>query len=204
MKLCVLNKQNNPDLIVFFSGWGTDKSIFRSVEADNYDIIMFFDYREFSMPDFDFSGYKNIYLIAWSMGVLMSQILKLNYAKKIAINGTSLPVNDNFGIPEKIYDLTINNFNDTTKRKFAQKIGMNSELTRTNEELKEELIKIKEFQKSADYKPLNFDKAIISTEDKIFPYKNQKAFWQNQNVEIKELKANHYIKFNSWSEVLNV
>ena len=204
MKLCVLNKQNNPDLIIFFSGWGTDENMFKSVSPDNYDVIMFCDYREFSLPDFDFSGYKNIYLIAWSMGVLMSQALELNYAQKIAINGTSLPVNDNFGIPEKVYDITINNFNDTTNRKFAPKIGMNYELTRTNEELKEELIKIKEFQKSADNNLSNFDKAIISTEDKIFPYKNQKAFWQNQNVEIKEFEAAHYIKFNSWSEVLNV
>ena len=62
MKLCVLNKQNNPDLIIFFSGWGTDENMFKSVSPDNYDVIMFCDYREFSLPDFDFSGYKNIYL----------------------------------------------------------------------------------------------------------------------------------------------
>ncbi|MBQ3640338.1 DUF452 family protein [bacterium] len=203
MKLCALNKQNNSDLIVFFSGWGADVNMFKTMKADGFDVIMFYDYSDYFVPNFDFSNYKKIYLIAWSMGVLMSQVLELNYDKKIAINGTLLPVHDKFGIPEKIYNLTINNFNDTTKSKFSKKIGLNCELTRTNDELKNELIKIKEYQQLCSNSKIKFDKAYISINDKIFPYENQKLFWTMKNTEITTIDANHYIPFSSWKEILN-
>ena len=62
------------------------------------------------MPRQFFQKYKNKYLISWSMGVMISSIFGLKLGKldkKIAINGTIKPIDDNYGIlkimPIKLY-----------------------------------------------------------------------------------------------------
>ena len=87
-----LNRENNEKLIVFFNGWGMDECVVNHLQAENYDVLMFYDYNRLE-TDFDFSvlnAYSKKYLIAWSMGVYVSNLfyetLK-NFDKKIAIAG---------------------------------------------------------------------------------------------------------------------
>ena len=82
------------------------------LKFENYDVIMLYDYRNLDMDfsTFDFSKYEKKYLIAWSMGVFVSNYFKEvfnDFNKKVAINGTGLIIDNNFGIPKKIYQITL-------------------------------------------------------------------------------------------------
>ena len=207
MKYEWLNKQNNKDLIVFFCGWGGGKNCI-SLNFQDSDVLMFYDYRTFEPINFDFSSYGKKYLIAWSMGVFVCnyyrEIFK-NFDEFIAVNGTQKPIDDNYGIPEKIYNLTVDNFNELSCKKFVSKMSANLSAdeycTRSIEELKAELIAIRDLKIE---KLLNFNKAIISAQDRIIPAKNQLNWWQEQKVAVKEVAAPHYIfdLYKNWGDLI--
>ena len=208
MKFKWLNKKNNNNLIVFFSGWGSSSDCIK-LQALNYDVLFIYDYRTFDPINIDFSDYEKKYLIAWSMGVFICNYYYeqfKNFDKIIAVNGTQKPIDNTFGIPIMIYDLTINNFNKLSCSKFIKKmssdLNMEDYCTRSIEELKQELISIKNL-KTKHF--LHFDKAIVSEKDKIIPSKNQLNWWQNQNVRIEQLEnAPHYIfgLYKNWSDLI--
>ena len=47
-----IKKENNPRLLLFFAGWGSDERLFDRPVADGYDYLLCFDYRS---PDFDYA-----------------------------------------------------------------------------------------------------------------------------------------------------
>jgi biotin synthesis protein BioG len=203
-----LNRNNNKKLIVFFNGWGMNEKIVSNLAFEDFDVLTFFDYRTFEMPDFDFSIYEKKYLIAWSMGVYVCNVFydKLkNFDRFLAINGTQNPIDDNFGIPVLAYNMTIDNFNELTCKKFMKKISSVVDLsefnTRSLAELKQELISIRDL-KAKQY--LSFNKAIISNKDRIFPYKNMVNFWQEKKVQIIEKDGYHYLfdQYKNWGDLL--
>ncbi|EAJ8996606.1 DUF452 family protein, partial [Campylobacter lari] len=111
MKTYFLHKnENSSNLILFFSGFCSHFSHFSHLKSDE-NVLMVYDYSDFNF-DIDLTKFKNITLIAWSMGVCVaSKILKdIKFDKKIAINGTNLPINDEFGIKEAIFRLTMKKF----------------------------------------------------------------------------------------------
>ncbi len=208
MKYNWLNRENNSKIIVFFNGWGMDDYVIKHLKSENFDILSFCDYESFEDINIDFSIYSEKILICWSMGVYIANLYYekfKNFDRFIAVNGTQKPIDDKWGIPIAIYDLMIDNFNETTVSRFMKKMTLSDELvsykSRSDEELKNELISIKKLNPD---KYLKFDKAIISKKDKIIPAKNQLAFWQEQGVKIKEKDLPHYI-FNTcsfWSDLL--
>lgn len=203
-----LNKNNNDSLIVFFNGWGMDDKIVSHLDYTNFDVLTFYDYESFEIQSFDFSLYSKKYLIAWSMGVFVCNYFYetfCNFDKYIAVNGTQKPIDDEFGIPKKIYDLTVNNFNELSCAKFMKKISssvdLNSYKSRSNEELKNELIAIRDL-KVENY--FSFNGAIVSDKDRIIPTQNQINFWSKQGVSIKSVTGAHYIfdKYKKWGDFL--
>ena len=157
-----------------------------------------------------------INLIAWSMGVFTAYLLRdklPKFSKKIAINGTPYPVDDEFGIPTKPFLLTLRHAKTGLEGKFYQNIFDTKEeferylttpVKRTIEnrenELKSLYQRIKTSENSYEH---YYDKALISTRDKIIPTKNQVNFWQN-NAEIEMLESGHfpYYNFKSWNDIL--
>ena len=105
-----LNKKNNDNLIVFFCGWSFDYKPFESLDFGENDILVVFDYTNIEAFDIDLSEYQNKQLITWSMGVYVACFLR-NYLPdfdlKIAINGTPFPIDNEYGIPQKTFDLTL-------------------------------------------------------------------------------------------------
>ena len=87
MKLFFVNNNKNK-LILFLTGWGCDEKQFQRLVSIDYDVLIGYDYSNLDI-DFDFSKYKEIYLLTFSAGVfvagLISDRLPL-FAKKIAIN----------------------------------------------------------------------------------------------------------------------
>ena len=208
MKINWLNKNNNSKLIVFFNGWGMDEKVVKHLSYNDYDVLAICDYNEIKPIDFDFSKYSEKSLICWSMGVFIANLFYEQFNEFdniIAINGTQKPIDDNFGIPKNIYNLMIDNFNEQTVSRFIKKMTLSDVLsdfqTRNNDELKQELISIKRLKPN---KYLTFDKVIVSTKDRIIPYKNQLNYWQTTNSTIIEKDLPHYIfdKYKNWSELL--
>lgn len=203
-----LNKNNNKALIVFFNGWGMDERIVSHLDCYGYDVLSFFDYRNFNIDEFDFSSYELKTLIAWSMGVYVCnnfyEVYK-DFDRLIAVNGTQKPIDDNYGIPKKVYDITVNNFNELSCLKFMKKISSDVDLknycARITDELQNELVSLRNLKVS---KLLKFDKAIVSTKDKIIPCQNQLNYWNNNGVKVTETDGSHYIfnRYSSWESLL--
>lgn len=211
-----LNKQNNSKLIIFFAGWSFDENPFKFLACENFDVLIVYDYSTIDENIEKFTSYKEINLIAWSMGVFVAYLLKdklPKFNKKIAINGTPLPVNDEFGIPVKPFLLTLRHARTGLEGKFYQNIFDTKEefekystmsVKRSIENRETELKSLYDKIRSAEINYNRFyDKALISSRDKIIPTKNQINFWQN-NAEIEMLESGHfpYYNFKSWNEIL--
>ena len=210
-----LNKQNNKKLIIFFAGWSFDYKPFEFLKSEDFDILMAYDYSDIStnIPELE---YDEINLIAWSMGVFVAYCLREklpNLSKKIAINGTLFPVDDEFGIPEKPFLLTLRHAKTGLEGKFYQNIfNKKEEFERYMQAPVERSIENREIELKSLYGVIKqsniiynyfYDKALISSYDKIIPTKNQINFWQDK-ISIEMLESGHfpYYNFESWNDIL--
>ena len=198
-----LNKKNNKQIIIFFNGWGMDECVINRLNVENYDVVMFYDYNNLEI-DFDFSTlneYQSRHLVAWSMGVMVATLFDINYETKTAINGTLIPIDDKFGIPHKIYNLTLKGFSPKGAERFL-KTMFNEECEipvpqREYENQKSELVALTEYKSNMNFK---YTRIILSDNDKIIPTKNQSAFWNMEpNLVSGHAPFNH---FQFWSELL--
>ena len=197
MKSFWLNKQNNKNLIVFFTGWSFDYHPFEHLTCENYDVLFVYDYNDLTVPQDlkELSNYENKNLITWSMGVFAAYQLKelfKDFNSKIAINGTTTPVDDNFGIPVKMFELTLKHAQKGLEGKFYQNIFLTENefekyktqpVKRSIENRVAELENLYNFIRSKiDMGYENFyDFAIVSDSDKIIPPKNQTASHKKNN-----------------------
>ena len=182
MKYKWLSRKNNQKLIIFFNGWGMDEFVVNHLQAEEYDVLMFYDYNSLTI-DFDLKTlgrYSEKYLVAWSMGVMIATLFNIDYVSKTAINGTLKPIDDNYGIPKRIYNLTLRGFSPKGAEKFIKNMFDNEkeasllQIYRDFDGQKSELDALTHYQAKEDFK---YDRVIISSEDKIIPTKNQTAFW---------------------------
>ncbi len=203
MKYKWLNKKDNKKLIIFFNGWGMDECVVNHLEPDNYDVIMFYDYNTLQ-TEFDLKSiniYPEKYLIAWSMGVMTATLFDIDYVSKTAVNGTLKPIDDKYGIPNKIYNLTLKGFSPKGAEQFIKNMYQDFSgyiyPKREFENQKTELEALTHYQANPNFK---YNRIIISACDKIIPTKNQSAFWGIEpNTEGGHAPFN---LFKKWSELL--
>lgn len=223
MKSYWLNKTNPQTfkkLIVFFAGWSFDYNPFLSIKADDFDILMLYDYNDLDLPEDinEISKYENKTLIAWSMGVFVAPKFKniLNdFDKKIAINGTQTPVDNDFGIPVKMFELTLRHAEKGLSGKFYQNVFLTeeeyeryskSEVQRSVSNRVSELENLYNLIKND--KNINtedfYDMALVSDYDKIIPPKNQIASHKTNNVSTITIPYGHfpYYNFESWNDII--
>ena len=197
-----LLKNNSKNLIVFFCGWGMDEKPFL-VRESSQDVLFLYGYEDLGF-EFDFSPYENITLLAFSYGVCVAGLVadKIpNVQKKIAINGTLIPIDDEYGVPVKMSLLT-EKMDSKTIVKFRERLFFNKEHfeifnnnlpQRTAESCTNELVKMKEFFKSEEVSDLKFDKVYIGLHDRVVPTKNQINFWQKYPPsDIIEIEDGHF------------
>ncbi|WP_291951214.1 pimeloyl-ACP methyl esterase BioG family protein [Campylobacter sp.] len=204
MKTYFLHKnQHSSNLILFFSGFGSHFSHFSHLKSDE-NVLMIYDYTSFEF-DFDLSKFEKITLIAFSMGVCVaSKILKdVKFDKKIAINGTNLPINDEFGIKNSIFKLTMKNFDleNFKVNLLEKKLDLSENFYfETTQYLKQELLSLYDFCIKDLNENLIWDRALISKDDKIFPSKNTLNFFKEK---AKIIDEPHFVffKFNFWEEL---
>lgn len=220
MKSCWLNNQNNEKLIVFFAGWSFDEKPFNFLQCNNYDVLFIYDYNDFEIPEDlkNLKTYKHKYLITWSMGVFVANLLKdlfSDFEYKMAINGTILPVDNEFGIPTKMFELTLKHAKVGLEGKFYKNVFQTEEefqryektpVERTIENRMSELENLyAEIKAHKGIDPQKFyDLAIVSDFDKIIPPKNQVASNNQNETRVLNLPYGHFpfYHYSSWDEIL--
>lgn len=216
MRIEWLNKNSTDRVVVFFNGWGMDSNAVRHLTGD-YDILMINDYRQLNtevLPELTL--YREVNIVAWSMGVwAAANILPewgVSCTRLIALNGTEYPVNDSWGIPDKIYRLTERGMNAAGREKFMLRMLADAEERkrfavdkpqRELEEVCDELTAIR-LQSETRQNTLTWDKVYVSSGDVIFSQTNQRAWWDNRARKIVVLDGGHYpfYHFESWEEIL--
>jgi len=189
-----VNKNNSEKLIIFFNGWSLDENIVNHLTSEEFDVLMLYDYADFEISQETIekiNSYGEINLIAWSFGVWAcgNVINHFNNLKNaIVINGTLIPIDNNLGIPEKIFNLTLTHLSEENyirffRNMFVGEADLNKLPKRLMENQKQELQQIQKLAtgKSCADNINFFNKVFIGTNDKIISAKNQLNFWGKDN-----------------------
>lgn len=211
---------NQPNLIVYFAGWGTPISAVQHLTLpEKTDLLICYDYQDLTL-DFDFSRYQNIHIVAWSMGVwvanqVMKKVMKnIPFISATAINGTGLPCHDEFGIPVTIFKGTLESLNEANRTKFERRMcGDKGNFqhyqqlpnARPLTEIQAELTALDRLIEQKQHSAIPWTKAIIGSQDRIFPTQQQQHYWQQMSPNIKIILKDtaHYClsEFQSWQEL---
>ncbi len=210
---------NKSSLIVFFCGFYTDANCFIEFDNGKNDLLFVYDYSDMEnnpLEYFDFLDYTKVSVIAYSYGVwALNYVYNQNLLPKIesscALCGTFCPIDNEYGVNEKIYDLMARSLNSDTIEKFEQKmaLGATSPLkiksaNRKIENLSDELLNIKVVSKRTWFKKnFEFDKVVLAKKDRIFPYSSQANFWAAHKHKV-ELECGHFpfFEFKDFDEIL--
>ena len=203
--------------ILFFAGWGMDAHLFKRIDAEGFDLFIAYDYRSLNADLSVLKRYDEVHVVAWSMGVWAASVVLrgVEIASATAINGTELPVNDEYGIPVQIAHGTLDTLTPESLARFNRRMcagaevlaGFNAVAPRRGAgELKEELAAIYRQAETATGASLTWNKALIGRGDRIFPVANQERFWmEKRGVETQVIDAPHYpfYLWNEWSEIVD-
>lgn len=218
MQLTWVIKNNSDKLIIFFNGWSLDENIVKQLTSVDFDVLMFNDYSDLEIDEKTINkinSYIEVNVIAWSFGVWAcgNVIDKFNNLKTaIAINGTIVPIDNNLGIPEKIFNLTLQHLSEENyvrffKNMFTDEADLSKLSKRNLENQKNELQQIQKLsaEKSCADNSKFFNKVFIGTRDKIISAKNQANFWSETDAQITHMGGGHCIfeLFSTWDEILN-
>lgn len=180
---------------------------------------MFYDYRDLK-TEIDFqellASYKEVHLISWSLGVFVANHLfqDVPFSSTTAINGTLQAIDDRLGIPVAIFDGTIQLFNERNRDKFFKRMCLHPEAitffekNKPERELSEQLEELKILRDLILNHPPQkniYNRAIIGTEDAIFPPQNMIHYWKGLVTEenLIQLEAPHFLfhLYRQWSDL---
>lgn len=218
MRIDWIKQSGSGVLLVFFNGWGMDVQAIPHLST-KYDLVVCSDYRSLGTEgdNICFSAYHTVYVVAWSMGVWAAANMlprwQVQPAKSIALNGTELPIDNQYGIPVRSYELTKRGMTEQSREKFFARMFVNEveyELFSVNKPQRILTEQIEELwfihSLSTEHKNcINWNKVFISEKDLIFPSENQLRWWQNK-TSVTFLPGGHYpfYSFRSWDELLDI
>lgn len=191
--------------ILLFAGWGMDEKPFAGLGAEGYETIILWDYEDPAVPealDKRLAAFDEIAVIAWSFGVpaatrFIAGHPELPVTARIAVNGTMHPVDDHTGIPEAIFNGTLDRLDERSLSKFYLRMCGSGESFRdfashmpgrSIDGLKAELRRIRD-DSSPVIKDL-WDCAIVSDGDRIIPPDNQLHAWRDNAEAFRTLTVN--------------
>jgi len=212
MKTYIRRREKNDQLVVLYSGWGTDENVFTPLCNDEFDFILFYNYSSdeaLVLPEM--KPYKKITLIGWSLGVWAAEYLSPKTGIKpnvtIAVNGTPIPADDKYGIPLHVFEGTLNNITEENIDKFYLRMFgnkrtylLNNEIIphRTIKSLHDELRWLYNRMMEQKEPGFRWDYAVTSEIDRVFPAENVNSYWEKENnTKHIILPLPHYI-FNEW------
>lgn len=201
-----LKTSGNERLLLIFLGWSGAPESTGTFDAEGYDITLVYDYRDPTPPPElaeRIGRYRSCTLIGWSFGVWCAERYAAQTGfhpeKCIALNGTSLPADERYGIPPRLLALTLRSIRqqgiDTFNRRMCGAHYLSyTPAARPFDELCDELeILSHSFEGADDSAGTLWDYAVVGDRDLIFPPENQFRFWEKKRtfvVSCKELP--HY------------
>ncbi len=212
----LINKQNK-NLILFFNGFAMEKEYFKHLSS-NSDVLMFWNYNNLNLnlKEIDLSKYEKTHILCFSLGVWVFSVLQENVqfnGTLTVVNGTTKPIDENYGIAPEIFKKTYENFNNAGRLKFFKRMCKDKEsfqrltnLTKTKVEIqKKELKFLMDKILMLPEKKLNPNKVIVSEKDRIFPSNNQKKYWKDFKLTILNNEGHFpFFHFNSFEEIINI
>ena len=201
-----LKTNGNDRLLLIFLGWSGGPESPGAFDAEGYDITVVYDYRNPVPPPGlaeRIARYRSCVLMGWSFGVWCAE----RYAAQagfrpemsVAVNGTSLPADERYGIPPRLLALTLRSIRqqgiDTFNRRMCGAFyPAYTPAARPFDELCDELRILSEnFAETSDGTGTLWDYAVVGECDRIFPPENQFRFWEKKRtfvIACKELP--HY------------
>lgn len=190
-------------LTFFLPGWGMDVRPFRDYRSTETDILMAYDFSDLELDAKWFSGYERIRIVAWSMGVWAASVLMARHPwlgdEAIAVNGTPFPIDDERGIPPKIFNATLAGLSEDSLARFDRRMCADracfNAYNRCHPErgladLSHELACI---GREVPLQPVDprFTTAYAGDRDMIFPFRNQVRAWSGR-CELQSVAAGHY------------
>lgn len=214
MNITFTKKEGCSRLLLLMAGWGMDFRPFTNLAAHGYDIAITWDYTREDFDPSTLKGFREIVLIAWSMGVMEADRIlsktQLPLTLTAAVNGTLSPVSDTEGIPVEVFKGTLHTMSVPNLQRFNKRMCGNRELLaafesnaprRDIDNLIEELRILGE-RASVPSKALRWDVAIIGKRDLIFPAPAQKEAWKD--TDIIEIDQPHLPDFQCLIDMLLV
>jgi len=201
-------KQGTSDkLLLIFTGWASDERLFSKFSDAEQDVCICSDFRTLEWgSETMFQAYREIEVIAWSLGVFVANKVLLDsvlpIVRSVAINGTLYPCDDEKGIPKAIYNGTEESLTDENLLKFYRRMCGSAKSFENFQtfnfsfpvpELQQALQNIRMVQNEESLLPDKniFTEVIIGLSDRIFPTNNQKRAWGNfSNIKLEEMA--HY------------
>lgn len=208
MIISFVQNQGNERLILIMAGWSMDPRPFKDLSCDGYDIAVAWDYTDEHVDGSKLQSYREVVLIAWSMGVYETARvipgLNLPISLSIAVNGTEFPVDDLRGIPNDVFTGTLDSLSEVSLPRFNRRMcGSREALARFDavkpersiDSLREELRVIGERAATGQQTSLDWGLVLIGANDMIFPAKAQREAWKGRHI--IEIDSPHYPDFQS-------
>lgn len=205
MKQIYLIHEHHPRLLLFFAGWGADETPFKNYRPADSDYMLCYDYRSLDFDTSLLAEYTDIRAVGWSMGVWAATRIMASFplpvSRRIAINGTPFPIDEELGIPPAIFQGTLDGLTDVSLHKFLRRMCADSAafkefLQRTPrrplEELREELAAIAHSYTTLPPCEAVWDLGIVGAADRIIPPTNQERAWKKLGVPIRQTADAHY------------
>lgn len=212
MKTYIRRRDRNKELVIVYGAWGTDENIFAPLCDDEFDFILFHNYsadEALVLPDM--KTYDKVTVIGWAFGVWAAEYLLPKTGIKpdltIAVNGTPIPADDQFGIPANLLEGTLNHITDETMGKFHLRMfgdkktyetNLDKVPNRTLKSLHDELRWV--YNRIMEQKEQGFrwNYAITSENDRVYPSNRLVAYWsKHKETEHILLPFPHYF-FHKW------
>lgn len=192
-------REGRPDVLLFFNGWGMDRSLaewLRSEGQDleSHDLVVLYDYSDLSLPEGlrqELCRYRAADLAAWSLGVWAALGAGLDGIRRaVALNGTPFPIDGERGIPPAVFGGTLENWSDASRARFERRMFAGAERDprigsvrsgRSSAAQQDELRAIAcaaAADSEARRASWSFSRAVVGGRDLIFPPEHQLAAWQ--------------------------
>jgi biotin synthesis protein BioG len=213
MKTYIRRREKNNQLVLFFGAWGTDENVFTPSCNDDFDFILFYNYsadEALVLPEM--KTYEKIVLIGWSLGVWAAEHLSKKTGIKpditIAVNGTPVPADNQYGIPLNVFEGTLNNITETNIEKFYLRMfgdkktylaNIDRVPKRSLKSLHDELRWLYNRMMEPKDSEFKWDYAVTSEIDRVFPSENMHSYWlKEKDTKHMVLPLPHYF-FHKWS-----
>lgn len=204
MNFKILTDNGSASATLWFLGWGFDDSIEQYINQTGTTILLW-DYSALSLS-LDLGRWDEFDVKAWSMGVwaaesFLSAHPDMHITSRTAIAGTPRPADAAQGIGTEAIQITISNWCDANRLKFARKIAHSAALaptvaalmtSRSLDSQSAELQHILDAQSSPQPEPAMWDVAIIGSRDRIFPPSSQHAWWDTHARQVIDRDMPHW------------